>query len=308
MNKNKHQIAIIGAGPAGISSAIYIKRAGYEPVIYENLVPGGKINNTSIVNNYPGIISISGPDLAYKFYEELNTLNTPLISQKVEQIIPYEDGYIIHTNEEDNFYHAIIIASGTKEKELNVPGFKEFIHKGISFCAVCDGPLYAQKHVAVVGGGNSALEEAIYLSSICEKVIVIHRHETFKADYILQEQLSHITNISLEMNSEVIEIKGHNRVESIVIRNTLNQSIKELDVVALFPYVGALANTDFINDLSLTDEKGYLIVDKDGQTKLQGIFGAGDVIKKDLRQIVIAASEGAIAGVSAAKYMKKNNY
>ncbi len=308
MEKNNKQIAIIGAGPAGITSAIYIKRASYEPVIYESMVPGGKVNNTAIVENYPGVEKISGPDLAYKFYEHVQQLEVKLVMQNVDKIIRYEDGYLLSCGNEDRFYYAVIIATGTSEKELEVEGAKEFLHKGISYCAICDGPLYRNKKVAVIGGGDAALEEAIYLSSICEKVILIHRRDEFRASAILQEQIKENENIIIMTNYEVVEIKGHSRVEAIVIKNKIDDKKEEIEVNAIFPYIGAIANTTFLSELHIVDEKGYIRVNGRCETALEGLYAAGDVVNKDLRQIVTAVSDGAIAGIEAARYMKEHDF
>lgn len=306
--KNNHQIAIIGAGPAGITSAIYIKRAGYEPIVYEGMIPGGKVNNTAIVENYPGVDQTSGPDLAYKFYENLQQLKIKVLSQQVQKITPFADGYMVETEDAKDFYHAVIVATGTSEKILDVPGAKRLLHKGISYCAVCDGPLYRHKTVAVIGGGDAAVEEAVYLSSICENVIIIHRRDEFRAASILVQQLKSIPSIHLEMNSEVVEIKGENYVEAVVIRNNTDNKTKEIRIDALFPYIGAFANTTFIDDLHIVDEKGYIRANDKGETSLPGLYAAGDVIRKDLRQIVTAVSDGAIAGIEAARYMKEHDF
>lgn len=307
MENNHKKIAIIGAGPAGITAAIYVKRAGIEPVIFENYVPGGKVNFTAIVENYPAYPSMSGPDLAMHFYEHLQEQNIDIVAETVQQIQQLHPGFQILTDQGTYVFDAVIVCSGTTEKKLPLPEANQLEHHGISYCAVCDGPLYRGKDVAVIGGGDSALEEAIYLSTFCHQVYLIHRRDAFRASTMLIEKVRQAKNILLLLQSEVIRILGEKEVEEIEILHHATNQTEKIKIQCLFPYIGAKANTSFLDSLHMVDEKGYIAVDENRKTKIPGLFAAGDVIQKDLRQIVTAAGDGAIAGMEASRYVKEND-
>lgn len=307
MEKEHKKIAIIGAGPAGITAAIYVKRSGIEPVIFENYVPGGKVNFTAIVENYPAFPSISGPDLAMHLYEHLQKQELDIVAASVLDIKKNNAGFEVITDQDNEQFDAVIVCSGTTEQKLPLLEANRYEHHGISYCAVCDGPFYRGKDVAVIGGGDSALEEACYLSSFCRKIYLIHRRDTFRASRTLIEKVQHTKNIQIILQSEVIRILGEKEVEEIEILHHDTKQVEKKAVRCLFPYIGAKANTSFLDSLHMVDEKGYIAVDENRKTKVPGIFAAGDVIQKDLRQIVTAASDGAIAGIEASRYVKEND-
>ncbi len=307
MEKEHKKIAIIGAGPAGITAAIYVKRSGIEPVIFENYVPGGKVNFTAIVENYPAFPSISGPDLAMHLYEHLQKQELDIVAASVLDIKKNQEKFEVITDQDSEQFDAVIVCSGTTEQKLPLLEANQYEHHGISYCAVCDGPFYRGKDVAVIGGGDSALEEACYLSSFCRKIYLIHRRDTFRASRTLIEKVQHTKNIQIILQSEVICILGEKEVEEIEILHHDTKQVEKKAVRCLFPYIGAKANTSFLDSLHMVDEKGYIAVDENRKTKIPGIFAAGDVIQKDLRQIVTAASDGAIAGIEASRYVKKND-
>lgn len=307
MEKEHKRIAIIGAGPAGITAAIYVKRAGIEPIVFENYVPGGKVNFTAIVENYPAFPSISGPDLAMHLYEHLQKQDLDIVAVSVLDIKQENEGFELITDQGSERFDAVIVCSGTTEQKLPLPEAEQFEHRGISYCAVCDGPLYRGKDVAVIGGGDSALEEACYLSTFCHQVYLIHRRDVFRASKMLIEKVQKAHNIEIVLQSEVIHILGEKEVEEIEILHRDTNQVEKKAVRCLFPYIGAKANTSFLHSLHMVDEKGYIAVDENRKTKVPGIFAAGDVIQKDLRQIVTAASDGAIAGIEASRYVKKND-
>ena len=296
-------VLIVGAGPAGLSAAIYLIRSGYEVTIFEKGFPGGKVNLTAEVENYPGIEKISGPDLAFKIYEHAQNLGAKIISKEVKKIIKDKDVFKVFTENDTYMFKAVIIATGTIENKLEVENSMKFENHGISYCAVCDGRFYKDKEVAVIGGGNAALEEALYLEKICSKVHLIHRRNEFRADQIVVDLVKK-SSIDIIYDTIVTKVEGDNLVTGVDLLNVKTQSTSTLKVSGIFPYIGARPNTQFL-DSHLLDEKGYLLVNERMETKLVGLYGCGDVIKKDLRQVVTATSDGAIAAINVANYLKK---
>ena len=296
-------VLIVGAGPAGLSAAIYLIRSGYEVTIFEKGFPGGKVNLTAEVENYPGIEKISGPDLAFKIYEHALNLGAKITSKEVKKIIKDKDVFKVFTENDTFMFKAVIIATGTIENKLEVENSIKFENHGISYCAVCDGRFYKDKEVAVIGGGNAALEEALYLEKICSKVHLIHRRNEFRADQIVVDLVKK-SSIDIIYDSIVTKVEGDNLVTGLELLNVKTQSTSTLKVSGIFPYIGARPNTQFL-DNQLLDEKGYLLVNERMETKLIGLYGCGDVIKKDLRQVVTATSDGAIAAINVANYLKK---
>ena len=296
-------VLIVGAGPAGLSAAIYLIRSGYEVTIFEKGFPGGKVNLTAEVENYPGIEKISGPDLAFKIYEHAQNLGAKIISKEVKKIIKDKDVFKVFTENDTFMFKAVIIATGTIENKLEVENSMKFENHGISYCAVCDGRFYKGKEVAVIGGGNAALEEALYLEKICSKVHLIHRRNEFRADQIVVDLVKK-SSIDIIYDTIVTKVEGDNLVTGVDLLNVKTQSTSTLKVSGIFPYIGARPNTQFL-DSHLLDEKGYLLVNERMETKLVGLYGCGDVIKKDLRQVVTATSDGAIAAINIANYLKK---
>lgn len=296
-------VLIVGAGPAGLSAAIYLIRSGYEVTIFEKGFPGGKVNLTAEVENYPGIEKISGPDLAFKIYEHALNLGAKITSKEVKKIIKDKDVFKVFTENDTFMFKAVIIATGTIENKLEVENSMKFENHGISYCAVCDGRFYKDKEVAVIGGGNAALEEALYLEKICSKVHLIHRRDEFRADQIVVDLVKK-SSIDIIYDTIVTKVEGDNLVTGVDLLNVKTQSTSTLKVSGIFPYIGARPNTQFL-DIHLLDEKGYLLVNERMETKLVGLYGCGDVIKKDLRQVVTATSDGAIAAINVANYLKK---
>lgn len=296
-------VLIVGAGPAGLSAAIYLIRSGYEVTIFEKGFPGGKVNLTAEVENYPGIEKISGPDLAFKIYEHALNLGAKITSKEVKKIIKDKDVFKVFTENDTFMFKAVIIATGTIENKLEVENSMKFENHGISYCAVCDGRFYKDKEVAVIGGGNAALEEALYLEKICSKVHLIHRRNEFRADKIVVDLVKK-SSIDIIYDTIVTKVEGDNLVTGVDLLNVKTQSTSTLKVSGIFPYIGARPNTQFL-DSHLLDEKGYLLVNERMETKIVGLYGCGDVIKKDLRQVVTATSDGAIAAINVANYLKK---
>ena len=299
------KVVIVGAGPAGITAAIYLKRGGIEPVLIEKMMPGGKVSLTHKVDNYPGFSSIGGSDLANEFMNQLMANNIEIVFDEVTKITKLEDGFNVKTSYNEYQADAVIVATGTVERKLGIPGEKEFFAKGVSSCAVCDGGFFKGQPMAIIGGGNSALEEALYLSSITNKVYVVHRRNEFRADQILVDRIKKDDHIEILTPFIPLEVKGDNMVSSLVLKNVETNEEKEISINAMFAYVGADANTSFIDIKGLLDDKGYIVVDSEMTTSIPGLFACGDCIKKNLRQVVTACGDGAIAAMSCVHYLHK---
>ena len=297
----KYDLIIVGMGPAGITAAIDAKRSGLNVLVLEKSMPGGLLNYMDNIDNYPGEVNISGSDLAFKMFEHLKSLKVDYKFKNVERII-LEDNLkkVIISDDEYYFTKTVIIATGRTPKKLGLANEEELFGKGISSCAICDGPLYKDQVVAVVGGGNSAVSEAIYLSNTCEKVYVIHRRESLRADDKLVKCLDKKNNIEIIYNSNITAIdKENGRIKSI----TINDKDK-IDIACLFTYIGFVPMTSFVNTLNILDDNGYILVDNNYETKVKGIYAIGDIIKKDIYQIITSCGEGAIAAINASKYIE----
>lgn len=294
-----YEVVVIGAGPAGITAAMYLKRSEINCLLIEKDVPGGLLNKSSVVENYPGVDETSGPLLAEKFFEKVKELNIPV---KYEEVIEIEDlgtHKIIKTNKGEISTKSIILAIGRKPRTLDVENAEKFEGLGISFCSLCDGMLFKGEEVAVVGGGNSALEEAIYLSKICKKVSIIYRSDTLRGDKILVSEIKEKDNIEIIYNAVVKSFQGKEALKSIILETKDGE--KELFVKGCFIFIGYQPATDFLKKLEILDETGYIISDERCQTKRNLIYAAGDVIRKEAYQIVTATSDGAIAAVACLK-------
>ena len=298
--KTDYDVIVIGMGPAGITSALYLKRANLNCLIIEKNTPGGLLNKTSTVENYPGIIQITGPDLAYKFYEQLNAQQIPQKFEEVKEIIDVNDYKKVVTNKREYTAKKIIIAIGREPKKLKNTNEERLEGKGISFCSLCDGTLYKNEEVSIIGGGNSALEEALYLSDICKKVTIINKSNSLKGDSILIDKVNDKENIEVINSSEVKEFHGKNdKLEYVTLKT--DKEDKDLYVKACFIFIGYEPATKFLKNLDILDEKGYINVDEARRTKIKGIYAAGDIVKKEAYQIITASSDGAIAAVSCIK-------
>lgn len=294
-----YDVIIIGLGASGISASIYAKRSGINVVVISLSIPGGIISEASIVENYPGFKSISGIDLAFNFFDHFNSMDIPLFN---EEVISIKDGKVKEINTKNNKYLAkkIIICSGRKPKRLGILNEEKFYGKGISYCAVCDGNLFKDKDVIVVGGGNSALENALYLSNICKNVYILVRKDKVIADNKLLEDVLKSTNI---------EIKYETCIEKIIEDNNIVVGVKtnkeDINTSGIFVNIGYEPSTKLFEGLKIEMDNGYVLVDKNMETNIKGIYACGDIIKKDLYQLVTAVSEGAIAATHVSKSIKK---
>ncbi|HKM02544.1 MAG TPA: thioredoxin-disulfide reductase [Bacilli bacterium] len=304
--KKIHQVYIIGAGPAGMTAAIYLKRANIEFKIVDKYAPGGKMNITAIVDNYPGYFDIPGPDLAFKMYEQLKGMGIDIGYADVKNITKVDEEFVIESDEGKEYAKAVIIATGTKERKLKIPGEGKYTNKGVSYCAVCDAALYKGQEIAIIGGGNSALEEAAFTAGIVDKIYLIHRRQEFRAEDLIVEEVKETKNIELVLDTIPLEILGDgNFVTGVKVKNIKTGEEKIIPVKAVFPFVGLDAVSDFLTELNVRDDKGYVLVDSEMMTSIPGLFSIGDVNQKTLRQIVTATSDGAIAALAANRYVKK---
>lgn len=303
--ERRYDLIIIGAGPAGMSAAIYGSRAGLKTAMLEEGAPGGKLIKTAEIQNWPGIKQESGADLAYEMFEHSTNFGAEYLYGSVIKI---EDGeWKKITCDDGTVYEAksVIVATGTKERMLNIPGEEANVGRGVSYCAVCDGAFFKEKPVAVIGGGNSALEEAQYLTQFASKVYIVIRRDVFRADAIIQASVE--ANDKIEVVRSSVPVAVHDdgtRVTSLVIKNVNTGETSELAVSGIFPYIGLDPATSFLEGLDVLDEHGYILTDDNCETKVKGIYGAGDVIVKKLRQVVTAANDGAIAAQHAFHQIK----
>lgn len=299
-----YDMIIIGSGPAGMTAGIYAKRAGLSVLMVEgSFVWGGQIVNTYEVDNYPGLPGISGIDLAEKMLEHMKSLDVEIVRGKVLRILLEDDIKVVHTKKVQYRAKTVVIAAGAKHRKLNVPGEEELSGMGVSYCATCDGAFYKDKTVAVVGGGDVAVEDALLLADICEKVYLIHRRDKLRAAAILQDALRKKANIEVCWNSEVLEICGEDEVKSVTVRDNKLQTEQTINVDGVFVAIGISPDTDFVKGLLYLDENAYIVAGEDGKTNIPGIYAAGDIRTKQLRQIITAAADGANCVCSAEKYL-----
>lgn len=294
-----YDVIIVGAGPAGLTSAIYLLRANKKVLLLESTAYGGQIINASNVENYPGFDSISGFDLATNFYNQVKKLGGEI---KYETVIRVNDDKTVVTNKDSYSASAVILATGAKNRRLNLPNEEELCGKGVSYCATCDGNFYKDKIVVVNGGGNTALEDALYLSDIAKKVYLVHRRNEFRGEIRYLNEIKEKDNIELILNSKIISLNGEDRLESITIVN--NEGVEtQLETNGLFIAIGQEPKNEiFSNVVDL--ENGYIKTIDDVHTKTPGIYVAGDTRIKDLRQLTTAVSDGSIAASEALKEMK----
>ena len=303
----QYDVTIIGSGPAGLAAAIYATRANLKTLILESEAPGGKLVKTYEIENYPGIANISGVDLAMQMMEHSKKFGAKIEYGTVINIENHDDyKLIILDNDKQISSKTIIVATGTKERKLALDNADELIGKGISYCAVCDGAFYRNKDVVVIGGGNSALEEALYLTQLVNKVFIVIRRDQFRADELVVENVKNNPKIEIIVKSipnNIITNDG--KVSGLEIKNVDTNETSIIECSGIFPYIGADPATSFLKDLNVLDENGYVIVNDKMETAIEGIYAAGDVIRKELRQVVTATNDGAIAANNAARYLNK---
>lgn len=299
------KLVIIGGGPAGLAAGIYAARAALDVVLLEQGVPGGRAVSTEFIENYPGFDKgIGGLELMYQMENQARRFGLEVTGASVTKLTPDEKGFVISSDDGDIQAGAVIIATGMQAQSLGVKGEAEFLGKGVSFCATCDGAFFRDKRVAVVGGGDAAVEEAIFLTRFASRVYLIHRRDELRAVRIVQERAFNNPKIEFIWNNNVVEIQGTNTIEALVIKDVHSGETSSLPVEGVFMYIGNKPNSGLVKDLVEVDEKGYIITDENMSTSHPGIYAAGDVRRKLLRQVVTAVADGAIAAVAAEKFLK----
>ena len=296
-------IVIIGGGPAGLTAAVYVQRAGKHAVVLEGNAPGGQIINAPKVENYPSIKSISGVDFAQNLYEQAADLGAEIRFVKAVGIELENNKKIVKTNKGDIEAKVVILATGASNKKLGIDRESEFLGKGVSYCATCDGAFFKNKDVAVVGGGNTALEDTLFLSNYCKKVYLIHRRDSFRAEQKFVDELKQKKNVEFVLNSNVSKLIGTKLLEEIEVTNTSGKKTN-LKVSGLFVAVGQVPGNGAFENIINLDSFGYVSADESCKTNVDGIFVAGDARTKQVRQITTACSDGTTAAIAAINYLK----
>ena len=305
MQTYEFDTVILGGGPAGLAAAIYASRGAVSTALIDISMMGGQPSNYLELENYPGFPIIGGYDLMEKFEEHADKFGVQKFPmQEIERVDLVSNSKVIVTKEAEFKAKTVIIATGAQPMKLGVPGEKEFVGRGVSYCAVCDGAFYKGKTVAVVGGGNSAVEEAMYLTKFAEKVYVIHRRDELRADKIVQERAFKNEKLEFIWNSVVKEIKGDDLVHTVVLENVKSKEISNLAVNGVFPYIGIVPNVENFSGQVEQDAGGFIITDETMKTSIEGVYAVGDVRKTPLRQVITAAADGAVGAVYSVKFIE----
>ncbi|MEG0570233.1 MAG: thioredoxin-disulfide reductase [Oscillospiraceae bacterium] len=300
-------VIIIGAGTAGLTAAIYACRAGFSTIVIEKSMPGGQIVNTPEIENYPAIPKISGFDFVQTLISQAQNLGAKIVYEQVQEF--NFNGVIKTVTTNKSLYEAysIIIANGCEHRQLECSGEKEFFGKGISYCATCDGAFFAGKTVCVVGGGNTALQDAIYLAKICEQVYIIHRRDEFRAERYLVEQIGKIKNIHPVYNAVIEEVLGDNKVNAVTLCDIKTKACKNLQLEGVFVAIGMKPDNKMFAQVLDTDSSGYFLAGEDCKTRLDGVYVAGDTRTKKVRQLITAAADGAVSAINATEFIIKHS-
>lgn len=303
---NKYDIVVVGAGPAGLSAAIYGVRAGKSVLVLEALTHGGQIVNTPEIENYPGIKNISGFEFAQGLYEQAVALGAIVKYEKVNGIEVQDNIKLVKTAKEIYEAKAVILATGAKNRSLGLEREDSLLGLGVSYCATCDGAFYRGRDVAVAGGGNTAIEDATFLANYCNKVYVIHRRDSFRAEDALVKALKTKENVEFVLDSNIKELIGTDGLEAVVVENKNNKESRKIEVAGLFVAIGQKPENNEFSSVVNLDDAGYILGGEDTKTNVSGIFVAGDTRTKAVRQLATAAGDGAVAGLGAAAYIDQN--
>ncbi len=301
-----HDLVIVGGGVGGLSAGIYAMRAALDTVLIEKSVPGGQINLSDQVENYPGFMNIGGGELSMKFSEHAQSYRLPMLSDDVVAIDPGLDFHTVRTAEGRVFHsHAVILATGGTPRKLGIPGENDLYGKGVSYCAVCDGFFFRNKQVIVVGGGDSACEEGLYLAKLAERVFLVHRRDTLRASRILQQRVAAECKIEVLWNRVVTEIEsGENGVSGVMLQDTLNGALHRVPIDGIFIFIGFTPNNAVVPTGIRLNMDGFVITDERCATSIPGIYAIGDLREKYARQIVLSAADGCLAALSAAHFVE----
>lgn len=301
--KDRYDVLTIGGGPAALGAAVYARRAGLSVLIVEKVLEGGQLNLTTYIDNYLGFPNIEGSELAKRMKEHAESLGTEFLNASVTKIVVDGDTRAVVLDDGRTIEASVLmLATGTDPKKLNVPGELELTGKGVSYCATCDGYFFKDKNVAVVGGGDTAINDAIYLSKIARTVTVIHRRDKLRAVKILQDKAFARPNIKFLFDTVVDRFVGDKKLEKIVVRNVKTGELSELEIDGVFVAIGSVPNSDLVKGLVELDENGYVITNEWMETSVPRIYAIGDVRKKNVRQIITAVADGAIAAVHASEH------
>ncbi|BAH46240.1 probable thioredoxin reductase [Brevibacillus brevis NBRC 100599] len=302
-----YDVIIAGAGPAGMTAAVYTSRANMSTLMLERGIPGGQMANTEDIENYPGFTSILGPDLSTKMFEHAQQFGAEYAYGEIKEIRDEEPYKRVITGDKEYLTKSVIVATGAEHRLLGVQGEKELSGRGVSYCAVCDGAFFRNKELVVVGGGDSAVEEAVFLTRFASKVTIVHRRDQFRAQKILQKRAFDNEKIEVIWDTELKEIRGEGKVQAVLLQNTKTGEQREYPADGVFIYVGMDPLTASVRPLGITNDAGYVLTDEKMNTKVKGVFAAGDVREKMLRQVVTATGDGSIAAQSAQHYVEELN-
>ena len=306
--KTKFDIVIIGAGPSGYTAGIYCSRAGYDTLILSGILPGGQLVNTTEVENYPGFEKgIMGPDLMIEMRKQTQRMGTTIIDDEVVDVDFRHKPFKVLTASEEYEGRAVIITTGANPRKLGLPGEQTFAGKGVSYCATCDGPFFRNQELIVVGGGDSAVEEATFLTKFATTVHLVHRRESLRASKIMQDRAEKNDKIKFHWNSAVIDIKGDQKMRQAVLKNIKTGEEKTLDVAGLFVAIGHEPNTKLFKKQIELDDEGYIVLKNKTHTNIEGVFAAGDVHDRNYRQAITAAGFGCMAAIDVDKYLTENS-
>lgn len=297
-------VVVIGAGPGGLTAALYASRANLKTILLEKGAPGGELINTADVENYPGYSLIGGPELATNMYEGAMRFGAEHVYGDVTHIEIHGNERHIHTSDKVYVASAVVIATGAYNRKLAVEGEERLAGQGVSYCAVCDGFFFRNKSLVVVGGGDSAVEEGTYLTNFADKVTIVHRRDELRAQKILQDRAFANDKVDFIWDSVVEEVKGENAVNSVQLRNIKTNEVTDFPADGVFVYVGIVPNSAVVADLGVTDEEGWIVTNEKMETSVPGIYAVGDVRKTVLRQIATAVGDGSIAGHMAYQYIE----
>ena len=297
-----YDVIIIGGGPAGLTAAIYAKRAGYSTLLLEGGTPGGQAATTPDIENWPGSKQVSGPDFAMNLYEQAQALGTDIRFEQAASLADQGTYKTVTTGGSAYDGRTVIIANGVRRRKLEVPGEERLAGRGVSYCATCDGNFFRGRDTAVVGGGNTALEDALFLANICPNVYLVHRRDTFRAERHLIDALASAPNIHVLLSHRVVEIQGEQTVTSLLVEGP--EGRRSLPVAGVFAAVGLVPDNQVFSPPLELDQEGYIIAGEDARTNVPGVFAAGDTRVKDLRQLVTAAADGASAATQAGRYLQ----
>ncbi len=293
--------AVIGGGPAGLTAALYLARAAIDVTVFDGGFFGGKMNDTPEIENYPGFLSVSGFLLSEKMAENAKNAGVKTVYEEVLSVDKTENGFEITHGGKTEPFDAVIIATGTRKRMLGIAGEEKFAGRGVSYCALCDGGFFKDKTVFVIGGGNTAIGDAVYLAKLCKEVFVVHRRDELRAERHLVSAARALENVKFILSAVPTEIKGDKRVSAIVIKS--NEGETEYPTDGVFMAIGADPETSLVKKLGITEQSGYVLADREGVTEVKGLFAAGDIVLKNCRQIATAVGDGASAAASAIHYL-----